>query len=225
MLTLGAVRESLPVNNRNNITQDMVDELNNLSKDPEEARNIRDNFISYSQVLLEGRFKVGDYVRAVMYVSHKLMNKSNLAAYIATFPDRYAVMVHANKPAKDIASIVSAYNKGILVTKITERAIVPTWVLNQDMFQSALQTQYELMTNISVSDKVRSDAANSLLTHLKKPEIHQSELKIEIGLNNGMKALEESLVAMSQQQLDLIEHDPDVSANDMAALPLMKTVN
>jgi len=207
MLTLGQVQESLPAGNRNNITQDMVNQLNALSKDPEEARYIRDNFVSFSQVLQEGRFKVGDYVHAVMYVSHKVMGKSNQDSYKATFPERYASMVHAGKPQKDIASIITAYNKGILVTKVMERAIVPSWILNQDMFQSALQTQHDLMMDTQVSDKVRCEAANSLLTHLKKPEIHKSELKINIPMNDGMRALEASLVELSQRQLHQIEHE------------------
>lgn len=225
MLTLGAVQESLPANHRQNITQSMVDQLNALSKDPEEARHIRDNFITFSGVLQEGRYKVGDYVRAVMYVSHKVMGKTNLDSYKATFPDRHATMIHAGKPPKDINSIVTAYNKGQLVTKIMERAIVPTWILNQDMFQAAINTQFELMTDTQVSDKVRSDAANSLLTHLKKPEItHKTELKLDLGLNDGMAALEQQIVQMSRNQLNLIEHDPNVSANDIAARPL-KAVN
>lgn len=224
MLTLGQVQEALPVANRNNITQDMVNQLNALSNDPEEARYIRENFVSFSQVLQEGRFKVGDYVHAVMYVSHKVMGKSNLDSYKATFPDRHAAMVMAGKPQKDIASIVTAYNKGILVTKVMERAIVPTWILNQDMFQSALQTQYELMMDTQVSDKVRCEAANSLLTHLKKPEVHKSELKIDIALNDGMAALEAQLVTLSKQQLNQIEHNPNITAQDVANMP-MKVIN
>lgn len=224
MLTLGEVQEALPANHRNNITQDMVNQLNALSSDPNEARYIRENFVSFSKVLQEGRFKVGDYVRAVMYVSHKVMGKSNLEAYKATFPERYKDMVDRNRQPKDIASIVTAYNKGQLVTKVMERAIVPSWILNQDMFQAALQTQYELMTDVSVSDKVRSDAANSILTHLKKPEDNKAELKIEIGLNDGMAALESQLTQMSRLQLQQIEHDPNVSADDIASRP-MKTVN
>ena len=225
MLTLCAVQETLPAQHRQNITQNMVDQLNSLSKDPEEARYIRDNFVTFSQVLQEGRYKVGDYVRAVMYVSHKVMGKTNLDAYKTTFPDRHANMVNAGKAAKDIASIVTAYNKGMLVTKIMERAMVPTWILNQDVFQEAINTQYELMMDTDVSPKVRSDAANSLLTHLKKPEVaNKAEIKIDIGLNDGMAALERSLVEMSRKQLELIEHDPNVSANDIASMK-MKTVN
>ena len=224
MLTLEQVKSSLPPGNRNNVTQDMVNQLNALSKDPEEARYIRENFVSFSQVLMEGKFRLGDYVQAVMYVSYKVMGKTNHDAYKLTFPDRYASMVAAGKPQKDIASMITAYNKGVLVTKIMERAIIPTWILNQDMFQAALQTQFELMTDTDVSHKVRCEAANSLLTHLKKPEVHKSELKIDIAMNDGMAALEDNLRRMSQAQLNLIEHDPNVTAGDIAAMP-MKVIN
>jgi hypothetical protein len=202
----------------------MVNQLNALSKDPEEARYIRENFVSFSQVLMEGRFRLGDYVQAVMFVSYKVMGKTNLDAYKQTFPDRHASMVAAGKPQKDIASMVTAYNKGTLVTKIMERAIIPTWILNQDMFQSALQVQFELMTDTQVSDKVRCEAANSLLTHLKKPEVHKSELKIDIAVNDGMAALEKNLAELSRQQLNMIEHDPNVTAGDIAAMP-MRVIN
>lgn len=224
MLTLGEVRDSLPANFRNNITPHMVDQLNSLSSDPEEARYIRENFVDFSQVLMEGRYKVGDYVRAVMYVSHKVMGKSNMSSYMATFPERHASMVARGKSPKDISSIVTAYNKGALVTKVMERAIVPSWVLNQGMFQTALQTQHDLMVNEDVSDKVRCEAANSLLTHLKKPEVNKAELKIEIGLNDGMSALEASLIEMSERQLNSIAHDPNTSANDIAGT-VMKVIN
>lgn len=224
MLTLKQVQDTLPVSSRNNMTQSMVDQLNALSKDPEEARYIRDNFVSFAQVLQEGRFKVGDYVRAVMYVSHKVMGKTNLDAYKATFPDRHQKMVDEGKPQKDIASIVTAYNKGMLVNKVMERAIVPSWILNQDMFQNALNTQHEIMMDLNVSDKVRVEAANSLLTHLKKPENNKAEIKIDIALNDGMQALENQLNILASEQLRQIEHDPNVSAADVAARK-MKTVN
>lgn len=224
MLTIEVVRDSLPANFRNNITESMVDQLNSLSSDPEEARYIRDNFVTFSQVLMEGRYKVGDYVRAVMYVSHKVMGKSNQGAYIATFPDRYQSMVDRGKQPKDISSIVSAYNKGDLVTKVMERAIVPSWILNQGMFQTALQTQHDLMTNTGVSDKVRCEAANSLLSHLAKPVTNKAELKIDIALNDGMAALEASLIAMSERQLNSIAHNPNISADDIAGTEL-KVIN
>lgn len=219
MLTLEEVQASLPAGQKGHITQDMVNQLNALSKDPEEARYIRDNFISFSQVLQEGRFKLGEYVRAVMYVSYKVMGKSNLDAYKLTFPDRYQQMVSDGRQPKDIASYVAAYNKGKLVNLVYERAMIPTWVLNQDMFQSALNVQYEIMNDTSVSDKVRVEAANSLLTHLKKPEVNKAELKIDIAMNDGMAALERRLAEMAQTQMKIIEGKA-MSVEEVAALPM-----
>jgi len=219
MLTLKEVQDSLPAGHKNHITQNMVDQLNNLSKDTEESRYIRENFISFSQVLQEGRFKLGDYVRAVMYVSHKVMGKSNLDSYKSTFPDRYAQMVSDGRQPKDIASYVAAYNKGKLVNLVYERAMIPTWVLNQDMFQAALNTQYEIMNDVGVSDKVRVEAANSILTHLKKPEVNKAELKVDIGMNDGMKALEQRLGEMAEMQMKTIEGKA-MSVEDVAGMPL-----
>ena len=219
MLTLQEVQDSLPAGQKGVITQDMVNQLNALSKDPEESRYIRENFITFSKVLSEGRFKLGDYVRAVMYVSHKVMGKSNLDSYKATFPDRYAQMVSDGRQPKDIASYVSAYNKGKLVNLVYERAMIPTWVLNQDMFQSALNVNYEIMNDVTVSDKVRVEAANSILTHLKKPETNKAELKIDIGLNDGMKALEQRLAEMAEVQLKTIEGKA-MTVEEVAGLPL-----
>lgn len=219
MLTLQEVQDSLPTGQKGHITQPMVDQLNALSKDPEEARYIRENFVSFSQVLSEGRFKLGDYVRAVMYVSHKVMGKSNLEAYKATFPERYQQMVADGRQPKDIASYVAAYNKGKLVNLVYERAMIPTWVLNQDMFQSALNVNYEIMNDVNESGKVRVEAANSILTHLKKPEANKAELKVEIGMNDGMKALETRLAEMAEAQMNIIEGEA-MTAQEVAALPL-----
>lgn len=219
MLTLQEVQDSLPAGQKGIITQDMVNQLNALSKDPEEARYIRENFISFSQVLQEGRFKLGDYVRAVMYVSHKVMGKSNLDSYRSTFPDRYAQMVADGRQPKDIASYVAAYNKGKLVNLVYERAMIPTWVLNQDMFQSALNVQYEIMNDVNESARTRVEAANSILTHLKKPEVNKAELKIDIAMNDGMKALEHRLAEMADMQLKTIEGSI-MSVQEVAALPL-----
>lgn len=219
MLTLKEVQDSLPAGQKGNISQAMVDQLNALSKDPEESRYIRENFVSFAQVLSEGRFKLGDYVRAVMYVSHKVMGKSNLDAYKATFPDRYQNLVAEGKQPKDIASYVAAYNKGKLVNMVYERAAIPTWVLNQDLFQKALNTQYEIMEDVDVSPKVRVEAANSLLTHLKRPETNKAELNINVGLNDGMKALQARLAEMAEGQLKIIEGET-MSVQDIAALPM-----
>ena len=219
MLTLEEVRESLPAGQKGFIKQEMVDQLNRLSQDPEEARYIRENFISFSQVLSEGKFKLGDYVRAVMYVTHKVMGKSNLDSYKATFPERYQQLVADGRLPKDIASYVAAYNKGKLVQAVYERSMVPTWVLNQDMFQEALNTNYGIMNDVDVSPKVRVEAANSILTHLKRPETQKAELNINVAQTDGMQVLEQRLAEMAEMQRNTIEGQI-MTTEEVAALPM-----
>ena len=204
-LTFEQVTSSVPANLRNSVTQNLVDMLNNLQVDPLMAENIKDNFISYGHVLKEGRFKVDDYLNAVTYVSFKLMNMSNLEAYMRTFPQRHSDLVARGVSAKDISSYVAAYHKGKLVNAIMEQVMVPVWVLNQDMYQKALNVQFDLMTDLDMSGKVRTDAANSILTHLKKPEKLDFQLNIGTAESSGMKEMAAALTKLADAQLDAIE--------------------
>lgn len=204
-LTIEQVTAALPAQLRTSVSQHFVDMLNNLQVDPEMAENIKENFLSYSGVLKEGRFKIEDYFNAVSYVSYKIMNMSNQDAYIRTFPKRHADLVARGATPKDISSYVAAYNKGKLVNAIMEQVMVPVWVLNQDMFQKALNVQYELMTDPDMSGKVRTDAANSILTHLKKPEKMDFQLNMNTPESSGMKELTQALTNLANAQLEQIE--------------------
>lgn len=204
MLNISDVKKALPATLNTNVTQHMVDQLNNLSTDPEVAEIMRNNFISYTTVMREGKFKLDDYVHAVAYVSYKIMGRTNREAYSLTFPGRYQNLVSQGKSDKDISSYVSAYNKNKLVNLIFEQTIIPTHVLNQDIFQKAINTQAELMMNAK-SEKVRMDAANSLMTHLKKPESKQVELNMDIKESDGLKDLKNTLAQMAEFQIKQIE--------------------
>ena len=215
MLTIQQVEKAVPANLKSAITPQFVDTLNNLSTDPVMAEQMRENFMSYTSVLKDGRFKTEDYLSAVMYVSYKLMGKTNLEAWGLTFPQRYQTLVARGTSSKDIAAHVSAYNKGKLVNLIMEQTLVPSWVLNQDLYQRALNVQADLMAN-AMSEKVRSDAANSILTHLAKPKENiAAQINIGIGENSGMNELRDTLTQLAKQQQDLINRG--VSTKDIAA--------
>jgi hypothetical protein len=206
MLTKELVERAVPANLKSSVTQELVDRINTVVSDPIIAEQVRENFISYTGVLKDGKFKTEDYLNAVMYVSYKLMGATNLDAYAKTFPNRYTDLVARNVSSKDIAAYVSAYNKGKLVNLILEQTLVPTWVLNQHIYQKAINTQVELMEDPDVSAKVRSDAANSILTHLKKPEGKDFQINMDLRDTSGMNELKEALVRMAQQQQDLMRN-------------------
>ena len=203
-LTVTDVAKALPPNLKSAATQAFVDQINNIVSDPVVAEQIRDNFISYTKVLQDGKFKTEDYLHAVTYVSFKLMGMSNQDAYFRTFPQRHARLVAANTSSKDIAAYVSAYNRGKLVNLILEQSLVPIWVLNQDAVQKAINTQVDLMTNAQ-SEMVRTTAANSILTHLAKPKEAGPLVNIDMRESSGMNELRETLTKLAEQQRDLIQ--------------------
>ena len=204
VITREMVERALPPNLKNNATQSLVDAINGITNDPLVAEQIQKSFISYAGVLKEGKYRTEDYLHAVAYTSYKLMGDSNQEAYFKTFPHRYQLLISKGTAPKDIASYVSAYAKGQLVNKIMEQSLVPSWVLNQDMYQKALNTQFELMTDSEVSPKVRSDAANSILTHLTKPKEAGPLINIDLNESSGMNEIREALTKMAKQQQDLI---------------------
>lgn len=204
MLTHSEVTAALPAHLKVTVTDELVDLVNNIAQEPETAKIIRENFVSYSNVLREGRFKTEDYLHAVAYVSYKHMGYSNFESYVRTFPDRYTALRARNATDKDISAYVAAYNKNKLVNLILEQTLIPIWILNQDAVQRAINVQMQLMLN-SKSDLVRMQAANSLLTHLKKPEKKEVQLNIGLEDNSGMNELRSKLRELAEIQQGMIQ--------------------
>ncbi|MBL1322161.1 MAG: hypothetical protein COA63_014050 [Methylophaga sp.] len=204
MLSLKDVLSTLPPSMKGNISQQLVDDLNNVSADPMVADNIKDNFLSYTNVMLQGKWNINQYLDAIKYVSYKVMGQSNQRSYALTFPARYQRLKTKGCTEKEISSFVSAYNTNKLVNLIVEQSVIPSWLLNQAVYQDAINVQVDLM-NTSGSDKVRSDAANSLLTHLKRPEAKEINLNIGASDNSGMNELKDTIFELARQQQKIIE--------------------
>lgn len=205
MITIDEVKKSLPTNLRSSVSQDLVDKLNNIDKDPTVVELVKESFVSYNSVLREGKFSITDYLNAVTYISFRLMNFNNQESYVRTFPDRYAAMKAAGKSEKDISSFVYAYNKNKLVNLVYEQSIIPTWILNQDAYQKAINKQVQLM-NSATSELVQTQAANSILTHLARPkEAANFQLNINTEDTSGMKELRATLEELSRQQISMVQ--------------------
>ena len=198
-LPLDQFKQALPDKVKKSVSQELIAQVNTTLSEPELFEAYRDNLLSYTKVMADGRFKVQEYVNAVRYVSHKLMGCTNIDAYTKTFPDKYQRFVAQGVAAKDIASYVTAYNKSKLVNLIFEQTLIPSYVLNQDLYQKALNVQAELMVTAN-SEKVRTDAANSLLTHLKMPEKQKVELEIGVKEDSSIAALRLATLELARQQ-------------------------
>jgi hypothetical protein len=93
-LTVEQFQQALPDKVKKSVNQQLIDQINKTLSEPELYEAYRDNLMSYTRVMADGRFKVENYVDAVKYVSHKLMGCSNIDAYTRTFPDKYQNFVN-----------------------------------------------------------------------------------------------------------------------------------
>lgn len=202
-LTVDQFKDSLPASLKKSVNQELIDKITQTLSEPDMFETYRENLLSYTHVMQDGKFKVTGYIDAVKYVSHKLMGRTNLDAFSITFPQKIIAWTSSGVSSKDIASYVTAYNKSKLVNLLMEQTLIPSWVLNQDLYQKALNVQADLMMNAN-SEKVRSDAANSILTHLKQPETQKMELQINAKEDGSIAALRESTMQLVEAQKQMI---------------------
>jgi hypothetical protein len=213
-LTREQFQRVLPTSIRGRVTDEVLDGINKLLEEPELRDSFRETLLSYGSVMNDGKFKITSYIEACRYVSYKLLGSSSLEAYIKTFPERYQKLLDEGAPDGHVHSYASMYNKNMLVNKIFEQTLVPTHVLNADVYQKAINVQAYLMVNAD-SEKVRTDAANSLLNHLKKPETSKVQLDISYKEDKTLEDLRATTQALVEQQRRLLE-EKVINAKDVA---------
>jgi len=198
-LTVDEFKQALPDKMKKSVNAELIAKMNSTLSDPEMYETYRENMLSYANVMQDGRFKLSGYIDAVKYVSLKLAGKTNTAAFEITFPAKVKDWDARGVEKKDQASYITAFNKSKMVTLIMEQSMIPSWVLNQDLYQKALNTQAELMM-FAKSEKVRSDAANSILTHAKMPETQKVTLDITQKPDSSINALRDATMELVAQQ-------------------------
>jgi hypothetical protein len=203
-ITVDQLKATMPKRMRSHCTPELVNTLNKLVTDPDERVNFRENLLSYTHVLQDPNVKMEAYIHAVRYVSYKMMGMTNQDAWIKTFPDRYQRIMDDKKSAAHLRATVSGYAKNKIVATVYEQAMIPVHIVNADVFQSAVNAQAELMLT-ATSEKVRSDAANSLLTHLKPPEMRKLELDVAVKEDDSLRELRQAITGLAVAQRTAID--------------------
>lgn len=201
-MTLEELKAGVPKHTKKFITQGIVDVFNRIESDEGEdfAETYKQNFVSHTRVMKSGEFAMKDYVSAVKFVSHRLLQHPDIDAYMLTFPDRYQRLItkyayHGDEAAirsDKISPYVSAYKQNGLVVRITEQALVAPHILNAPMFQQALNIQMQNAMYAN-SEIARVSAAESVMKHTRAPEVAKIELEI------GVKGQDE-IMAMRMEQ-------------------------
>ena len=196
--------EALPKQMRSRVGVEVMRKINATLTEQDVRYTFRDNIISYISVLKAGRFKLSSYLDAVKYVSFKLLGYTNQDAFSKTFPKRITTLILEGGDDKKISAHVAMYNKNKLVNLIWEQTLIPSYVLNADIFQKAINTQTELMLTAK-SEMVRTNAANSLLSHLAPPEVTKIELDIGVKQESTIEDLKNVTTELAILQKKMIE--------------------
>lgn len=204
-MTKEQLQRVMPKAFKDKVTDGMVDKLNGLFTDPALRENYRENLLSYTTVMNSGKYNIYDYLNAVRYVSYKLLGSTNIEAWSKTFPERWQRLVDEGADNKTISAYCAGYNKTKLVNKIMEQTLVPSHVLNADLYQEAINKQASIMRNEDASFKVQSEAANSLLVHLKQPEVAKMELDVNVKQDSAVDDLRATIQELGNTQKKLIK--------------------
>lgn len=202
MLTVSEIKEVVPKQHKSKITQQFVDTINTMVKDPQMAEMYQKNIVTYASVLQEGRFKLVDYFNAVLFVSYKMMGLSSMAAYQKVFPDKCKDMVARNVSQKDMQAYASTYNSNKLVTLIYEQTLIPDHIMYASVRHKAIAAQANLLN--STNEYIVQKAADSLMNHLKAPV--DAKISIDVGAKDTgvLSELANALSNLSKQQGEAI---------------------
>jgi len=205
-LTEDQFKAALPTAMRKKVDLTILNNINKVLANSEAAEELRENIVGFSSVLRDGKYKLESYINAVKYISYRMMGDTQKQSYAKTFPDKMHHFKIVNASDKDISKYVNIYNKSKLVQAVHEQSLIPTHILNADVYQRAINVQVSLMEDLDVSPKVRSDAANSLLNHLKRPEAQKVELDIAVDNTSIIASLKEVTDNLARQQHQAISH-------------------
>ena len=172
----------LPPDMRKQLTPELMQEISNVNEDVQILESYRDNIIGHTSILRGSAYTLKDYAKACRFVTYILLGESQKNAYIRTVPDRYKAFKVKKFTDKQISARTSMYASGKLVTQIRESAEAPVWLVNAHVNQQAINKQAYLMEHAD-SERVQCDAANSIMTHLKRPE--KIKLDIETSEKTG----------------------------------------
>lgn len=195
------LKDSLPDSMKRYATTAVLNQINDICDDPQKAQAIRQNVLSYSSILNNGKFKLSDYVNAVAFISFTIMGHKHEEAYALTFPERYARLKKKGTKAKDLSAYVAAYRGNKLVKMIAEQSIIPGWIMYSDVYQQAILVQKDIMLDTDVSAMVRQKAADSLMDKLAPPtETVKAEANIGVSADSPVIALQQALTALAEGQ-------------------------
>lgn len=204
-LSLEMVRSSVPRNFRSHITEKFISDLEASLNDPDIAKEIKENFLSYTNVLndCDANVNIWDYVNAVKFISYKIMGYSIEESWKKVFPKKAEECLQKGKK-EFINRYANGYNKSKIVNKIYAQTMIPSYVLNAPMYQRALNVLYGMLDDPGVKGMAKVKACETILNYTKPPEVNKAEVQVTIKQSDAISELRELAENFAKSMQDSI---------------------
>ena len=209
----------VPKRQRHVITEEIHKKINDIAADPAHGDEFKEHMVTYAHILTDGKYSIDEYTNAINFVTLMLLGNKNIDSYRKTFPARYKKLEDRGLTRAEMASYVSVYKGGKLVTKILEQTMIPSYILNAPIYQEAINKTRDLM-NSARSETVQQKAAETLINNLKAPEV--AKLEVDIAVNRGEVVDDEEafMRKVAEEKLKLMKLGGDVQViTNMASVP------
>lgn len=209
-MSLEEFKAALPAKQQKAFTDDAYNMIMHINDNDEfhEDEFVK-NVLSYSAILLTGRYKTTDYIKAVEYCTYISSGSSMIDAYRKTFPERAIRRVEENRAEVTSNSAATTYHKNALVQKILTQATIPMRLFFlKDKYDAINVLVKEMHTAQYAKDRIT--AADKVLVHLADPMEAKIELDIGMKKDSVIDEYEKAMQMFVEQQRKIIEQGGDV---------------
>ena len=211
-ITIEEFRSSLPARQQKAFTDEAFELIKDIGSNLEfpEGEFVK-SILSYSGVLMTGRYKTTDYIKAVEYCTYISSGSSIIDAYRKTFPDRALRRLEDGRAEITSNSAATIFHKNALVQKILTQATIPMRLFFlKDKYDAINVLATEMHTAQYSKDRI--SAADKLLVHLADPMEAKIELDIGVKKDNVIDDYEKAMKMMVEKQREMIEQGADVKS-------------
>ena len=212
-LSLEVMQVNLPKTHKKLITQEIIDDINKLTADPDYGQEFAEAFVTHTTILSgKEAFSLKQYVSAVKFYSLTATGMPAVRAYVKVFPERLQARINNGDSIEDMGGEASRYNGTDAVNKIRAQALIPLHLVNQSTIQLSINTLTRIMLD-GRSEVARVSAATALLKELRPPETQHVEL--QLGLSDAaldaQAKTNETLITIAENQQRLLKAGVDIN--------------
>ena len=208
-LSLDLVQSQLKPQQRLTVSQETLDEINELAQNPDYGPEFLDAYLDHLNIFKDNpKRSHTQYLSAIKFFSLVEAGNSLTDSYIKTFPQRFDDRKQ-NYPFDErdksiMRGEASRYNNSMLVNEIRKVAAIPVQLIHRHILHEAILEQAVLMRTAK-SEMVRQKAGATLITELKPQEDQVLNVKVEDGTTSVIDDLRKAAEALAAAEFKSVQ--------------------